>query len=77
MQGALVRCMLQQYAEVPREWCSTVLPLVWEWGGRGAGALATLAARACGAASWWGAHLADTLTDAFAVYDAPPTSLDK
>ncbi|KAJ8724125.1 hypothetical protein PYW07_008105 [Mythimna separata] len=66
-----------QYEDVSRSWCSTVLPLVWEWGGRGAGALATLVARACGAAPWWGAHLADTLTTAFAAYDAPPTSLDK
>ncbi|XP_026725777.1 LOW QUALITY PROTEIN: baculoviral IAP repeat-containing protein 6-like [Trichoplusia ni] len=66
-----------QYAEVGRSWCVTVLPLVWEWGGRGAGALATLVARVCGAAAWWGAHLADTLTASFAAYDAPPTSLDK
>uniref|UniRef100_A0A2A4K910 UBC core domain-containing protein n=1 Tax=Heliothis virescens TaxID=7102 RepID=A0A2A4K910_HELVI len=51
--------------------CVTVLPLVWEWG-----ALATLVARACGAAAWWGTLLADTLTGAFALYDAPPTSLD-
>ncbi|XP_047034012.1 baculoviral IAP repeat-containing protein 6 isoform X2 [Helicoverpa zea] len=66
-----------QYAEVSQSWCATVLPLVWEWGGRGAGALATLLARAAGAAPWWGALLADTLTNAFALYDAPPTSLDK
>ncbi|PZC74551.1 hypothetical protein B5X24_HaOG207685 [Helicoverpa armigera] len=66
-----------QYEDVSQSWCATVLPLVWEWGGRGAGALATLLARAAGAAPWWGALLADTLTNAFALYDAPPTSLDK
>ncbi|XP_050551225.1 baculoviral IAP repeat-containing protein 6 isoform X3 [Spodoptera frugiperda] len=66
-----------QYPEVSREWCSVVVAQVWEWGARGAGALATLLARAAGAAAWWGALLGDTLTAAFAAYDAPPAALDR
>ncbi|XP_049878015.1 baculoviral IAP repeat-containing protein 6 isoform X2 [Pectinophora gossypiella] len=66
-----------QYGEVSLEWCSTVSPLVWEWGGGVAAALATLLARACGQHSWWGPHLADTLTQAFASVDAPPSALDR
>ncbi|XP_075983137.1 BIR repeat containing ubiquitin-conjugating enzyme isoform X3 [Anticarsia gemmatalis] len=66
-----------QYACVTQEWCGAVLPGVWELGGRAAAALATLLARAAGAAPWWGEHLADTLTAAFAHYDAPPTALDR
>ncbi|XP_037876101.1 survivin-1 isoform X3 [Bombyx mori] len=66
-----------QYEEVTLEWCQKVTPMLWEWSGRNAGALASLLARACGAAPWWGPHVADTLTDAFGAYDAPPIALDR
>ncbi|CAB3246353.1 unnamed protein product [Arctia plantaginis] len=66
-----------QYSGVSEQWCGTVLPGVWECGGRAAGALATLVARACGDRPWWGEHLADTLVSAFAQYDAPPSALDR
>lgn len=67
----------QQYGGVSEQWCATVLPYVWECGGRAAGALATLVARACGDQPWWGERLADTLVAAFAQYDAPPSALDR
>ncbi|GBP68238.1 Baculoviral IAP repeat-containing protein 6 [Eumeta japonica] len=63
--------------EVTAEWCRNVTPLLWECTPRAAAALATLLARLCGGASWWGAHLADTLQNAFAPVDAPPLALDR
>ncbi|XP_063387363.1 baculoviral IAP repeat-containing protein 6 [Cydia fagiglandana] len=66
-----------QHQEVSLEWCQVVSGLLWEWGGRGAAALATLLARLCGGQDWWGPHLADTLTTAFSAADAPPAALDR
>lgn len=68
---------MQQHQEVSLEWCTAVSPLLWEWGGRGCAALATLLARLGGARAWWGPHLADTLAAAFAHHDAPPQALDR
>lgn len=65
------------YEEVSVEWCRAVCPVSWEWGGRAGAALATLVARLCGAARWWGPYLADTLTAALADPDAPPLALDR
>ncbi|CAH4031478.1 baculoviral IAP repeat-containing protein 6 isoform X1 [Pieris brassicae] len=66
-----------QYEEVTPEWCRGVIPLAWEWGGRSGAAVATLLARLCGAAHWWGPLLADRLTTAFDEHDAPPLPLDR
>ncbi|XP_028176769.1 baculoviral IAP repeat-containing protein 6-like [Ostrinia furnacalis] len=65
------------HEEVTLEWCKAVCPVSWEWGGRAGAALATLAARLCGAAGWWGPYLADTLVAALQDADAPPRALDR
>lgn len=67
----------QRYEEVSPEWWVRVSPLLWEWGGAGCAALATLAARVCGRALWWGPQLADTLAAGFCAVDAPPLPLDR
>ncbi|KAL4711749.1 hypothetical protein ACJJTC_015815 [Scirpophaga incertulas] len=64
-------------SSVGEEWCRAVVPLCWEGGGRAGAALATLAARLCQAAPWWGRYLADTLMDALAHADGPPRPLDR
>ncbi|XP_053613474.1 baculoviral IAP repeat-containing protein 6 isoform X2 [Plodia interpunctella] len=66
-----------QYEEVSQEWWNSVCPLIWQCGARPGAALATLAARAAGAAAWWGPALADILVSAFSAADAPPLALDR
>ncbi|RVE55239.1 hypothetical protein evm_000137 [Chilo suppressalis] len=71
-----------QLGDVPHEpvgeaWCRNVCPVSWECGGRAGAALATLVARLCGSARWWGPYLADTLAAALAHADAPPRALDR